>query len=69
MTKRELQSEMLIKKPDGVLVKKEIRLAFEDTQGGLFEVEILGDSPLQGYVFMVRQADLKRVRDSGKVVG
>ena len=67
--KKEARSAILIRKPDGALVQKEIRLGFEDTGGGLFEVEILGDSPLQGYVFMVRQADLKKVRDSGQVVG
>ena len=59
--------EMLITKPDGSGVQRQVRIVYEDQGGGLFEVEILGDSPLQGYKFAVRQADLKRVRDTGQV--
>lgn len=55
--------EMLITKPDGSAVQRQVRIVYEDP--GLFEVEIIGDSPIQGYKFAVRQSDLKRVRDSG----
>lgn len=66
--KKETRSEILITKPSGEMVQREIRLTYEDVFGGLFEVEILGDSPLQNYKFAVRQGDLKTVRDHGKVI-
>lgn len=66
--KKEGRGRMLITKPDGDAVEREIRLTFDDRGGGLFEVEILGDSPLEGYKFAVLQGELKKVRDTGKVI-
>lgn len=60
---------MLVTKPDGTAVLREIRLTYDDRGGGLFEVEILGESALQNYKFAVIQGELKKVRDSGAVTG
>ena len=59
---------MLITKPDGAGVERQIRILYDDRGGGLFEVEILGDSPLEGYKFAVLQGELKKVRDTGVVI-
>ena len=59
---------MLVTKPEGDMIQREIRIVYEDQGGGLFEVEIVGDSPLKGYKFAVRQGDLKRVRDAGQEI-
>jgi hypothetical protein len=59
---------MLVQQPGGGAVMREILLTFDDQSGGSFEVEITGESPLKGYSFLVKQRDLKAVRDSGKEV-
>jgi hypothetical protein len=56
---------MLITQPSGGAVMREIKLTFDDQQGGSFEVEVTGESPLKGYSFLVTQRDLKNVRDTG----
>ena len=56
---------MLITTTDGETVRRDIKLTFDDQHGGSFQVEVIGESPLKGYAFLVRQADLKRVRDEG----
>jgi hypothetical protein len=66
--KKEALGRMLITKPDGSAVQRDVRITYEDQGGGLFEVEVLGDSPIQGYKFAVLQAELKKTRDLGKVV-
>jgi hypothetical protein len=68
MAKREGLSPMLVERPSGDLVQVDIRLVYEDKAGGLFEVEILGDTPLKGYKFTVAQSELKKVRDTGRPV-
>jgi len=68
MAKREGISPMLVERPSGELIQVEIRLVYEDKAGGLFEVEILGDTPLKGYKFTVSQGELKKVRDAGRSV-
>jgi hypothetical protein len=68
MAKREGISPMLVERPSGELIQVEIRLVYEDKAGGLFEVEILGDTPLKGYKFTVSQGELKKVRDAGRPV-
>ena len=67
--KRQILAQMLISKPqnEGEVIR-EIRLAFLEVPGGAFEVEITGESPLKGYVFTVKQGDLKKARDQGTVV-
>lgn len=60
---------MLVERPSGDAVQVQIQLTYEDRAGGLFEVEILGDTALRGYKFTVSQGSLKKVRDSGEVVG
>ena len=60
---------MLVTKPDGTAVERQIRLTYDDRGGGLFEVEILGESPLESYKFAVLQLELKKVRDTGTVIG
>lgn len=67
--KKESVGRMLITKPDGSAVQRDVRITYEDRGGGLFEVEILGDSPIQGYKFAVLQAELKKTRDQGVVIG
>lgn len=59
---------MLVERPSGDLIQVQIRLTFEDKAGGLFEVEIMGDTPLQGYKFTVSQSELKKIRDGGTPV-
>lgn len=66
--KKEGLGRMLVTKPDGTAVERQIRLTYDDRGGGLFEVEILGDSPLENYKFAVLQGELKKVRDTGKVI-
>lgn len=56
---------MLVQKPDGSCVQREIKMTFDDAMGGSFEIAIIGESPLRGYSFTVKQRDLKTVRDSG----
>jgi hypothetical protein len=65
--KKQGLGRMLVTKPDGSAVQREIRIVYDDRGGGLFEVEILGDSPLEGYKFAVLQGELKKVRDTGSV--
>lgn len=67
--KRIGRAHMLITKPGGECVMREILLTFDDQGGGSFEVEITGESPLKGYSFVVKQRDLKAVRDTGEQVG
>ena len=64
--KRQGTSPMLVERPSGDTVQVKINLIYEDQAGGLFEVEILGDTPLKGYKFTVSQMELKKVRDSGR---
>lgn len=68
MSKKRGTSPMLVERPSGETLQVQIGLTYEDKAGGLFEVEILGDTQLKGYKFTVPQAALKRVRDSGEVV-
>lgn len=68
MSKKRGTSPMLVERPSGETIQVQIGIVYEDRSGGLFEVEILGDSQLKGYKFTVPQAALKRVRDSGEVV-
>jgi hypothetical protein len=63
--KRIGRAMMLVMQPAGNAVMREIKLTFDDQQGGSFEVEITGESPLKGYSFLVKQKDLKTVRDTG----
>jgi hypothetical protein len=56
---------MLVTNPDGESVRRDIKITFDEDHGGSFQVEVIGESPLKGYAFLVRQADLKRVRDTG----
>lgn len=59
---------MLVTKPGGEAIVREIRLTYDDQSGGSFEVEITGESPLKGYSFVVKQGDLKSVRDTGTTI-
>jgi hypothetical protein len=68
MSKKRGTSPMLVERPSGETLQVEIAIVYEDRSGGLFEVEILGDTQLRGYRFTVPQASLKRVRDSGEPV-
>ncbi len=56
---------MLITTVNGESVRRDVKLTYDDQHGGSFQVEVIGESPLKGYAFLVRQADLKRVRDEG----
>lgn len=66
--KREGSAAMLVQKPDGSCIQRDIRITYDDQMGGSFEIEIIGESPLKGYTFTVKQRDLKSVRDSGSQV-
>jgi hypothetical protein len=66
--RRQGKAMMLVMQPAGGAVMREIKLTFDDQQGGSFEVEITGDSPLKGYSFLVKQRDLKAVRDNGALI-
>ena len=66
--KRIGHAPMLVQKPGGDCVQRDIKMIFDDAQGGSFEIEIVGESPLKGYTFTVKQRDLKAVRDSGTPV-
>jgi len=68
MSKKRGTSPMLVERPSGETLQVQIALTYEDKAGGLFEVEILGDTPLKKYKFTIAQASLKKVRDSGEVV-
>lgn len=68
MPRKRGTSPMLVERPSGDTVQVQISLIYEDRAGGLFEVEILGDTQLKGYKFTVSQAALKRVRDSGESI-
>jgi hypothetical protein len=63
--KRVGHAPMLVTKPEGDCVQRDIRMTFDDAMGGSFEIEIIGESPLKGYTFTVKQKDLKAVRDNG----
>lgn len=63
--KRVGMAAMLVINPDGTSVKREVKMTYDDQYGGSFQVEVTGESPLKGYSFIVRQGDLKRVRDEG----
>jgi len=64
--KRSAVAGMLVTNPDGSTVRRDVKLTFDDQHGGSFEVEVIGESPLKGYSFLVRQVDLKRARDEGR---
>lgn len=68
MSKKRGTSPMLVERPSGETLQVEIVIIYEDKSGGLFEVEILGDTPLKNYKFTIPQASLKKVRDSGTVI-
>jgi hypothetical protein len=63
--KREQIGPMLIRKPDGECIQREIKIVFDDSHGGSFEIEVVGESPLKDYSFTVMQKTLKSVRDTG----
>lgn len=56
---------MLIIKEGEDPIRRDIKLTYDDAHGGSFQVEVIGDSPLKGYQFIVRQKDLKDTRDAG----
>jgi len=56
---------MLVINPDGTAVRREVKMTYDDQHNGSFQVEVTGESPLKGYSFIVRQGDLKRIRDTG----
>ena len=68
MSKKRGTSPMLVERPSGETLQVEIAIIYEDRSGGLFEVEILGETQLKNYKFTIAQASLKRVRDSGEPV-
>lgn len=65
--KKVLVAAMLVTNQGGESVRRDVKLTFDDQQGGSFQVEVIGESPLKGYAFLVRQGDLKRCRDEGRV--
>lgn len=59
------KAAMLVINPDGSAVRREVKMTYDDQHNGSFQVEVTGESPLKGYAFVVRQGDLKRIRDEG----
>lgn len=64
MRYRVARSLMIVTKPDGTVVQRDVLIHF-DTQDQLFGIKIIGDSPLKGYTFELFQRELKRTRDAG----
>ena len=63
--KRVAIAGMLVTTREGESIRRDVKLTFDDQYGGSFTLEVLGESPLKGYSFLVKQADLKRTRDAG----
>lgn len=58
------RSFLIVTKPSGEIVKREIQLDF-DVANQTFDVTFIGESPLKGYKFSVLQSELRRIRDTG----
>lgn len=55
---------LVIQKPDGSTLKKEV-LLYADESLGTTGVKFVGDSPLKGYSFDLSNAEIERIRASG----
>lgn len=61
---RVTQSKLVVTKPTGEVSERPVVLS-HDRKLNMFEITLIGDSPLKGYSFGVLQSEFKRVRDEG----
>ena len=55
---------LVITKPDGTTLKKEV-LLYADVSLGTTGAKFVGDSPLKGYSFDLYDREIERVKSSG----
>jgi len=62
MPQRVMNVEFTVRDPEGVDVPKPIQLSYDITND-TFDIEVLDEFRLEGYIFSIPQNTLKRVRD------
>lgn len=62
------RSTLVITKPDGTVVEREIEL-YLDFRLGTVGVRFVGESQLKGYCFDLIQREIDRVRECGEPLG
>lgn len=67
MSYREKMSEMVVEKPTGEFVKRQVRLFWWSEMNGV-GIELIGDSPLKRHRFIIPLAEINDVITNGTVV-
>ena len=58
------RTNLIITKPDGTMLKKEVIL-YADPKNKTVGVKFVGESPLKGYAFDLVDSEIHRIRTSG----
>ena len=58
------RTNLIITKPDGTMLKKEVIL-YADPKLRTVGVKFVGESPLKGYSFDLMDTEIERIRTSG----
>ena len=58
------RTNLIITKPDGSMLRKEVIL-YTDPKNGTVGVKFVGESPLKGYAFDLMDSEVQRIRTSG----
>lgn len=64
MRYRVVQGTLIVTKPDGAVVQRDVQLYY-DTAVDTFGIRLVGESPLKGYAFDVRKGDFDYAKESG----
>lgn len=67
MSYREKMCEMVVEKPTGEFVKRQVRLFWWDEMRGV-GIELIGDSPLKRYRFIIPLVEINDVIENGTLV-
>ncbi len=58
------RTNLIITKPDGSMLRKEVIL-YVDPKNGTTGVKFVGESPLKGYAFDLMDSEIQRIKTSG----
>ena len=62
------RTNLIITKPDGSMLRKEVIL-YADPKNGSIGVKFVGESPLKGYAFDLMDTEVQRIRTAGVDMG